>query len=183
MTAPVGTILLFAGNLDDQVLANQLADAGWVALRGQTVNRTQYPLLFAQVVRICQGPAGDRAAQVYQPDPTSGSFILPDLRGDFLRAADGRNFCGEELDYLTARPVTTAFTTNNTGSHTHTAPIPNDWDDSGIIHAAGHDLTRANPSAPPLSQSAGSHSHSIAGGGDAESRPRNLSVEYLVKVG
>lgn len=177
---PIGTIVPFAGVLDILTFQNQ----GWLYCNGNTVLRTDYPDLF-QAIGSSYG-AGDGKT----------TFALPDLRGTFLRGVSGTsgvdpdastrtaaaaggnagNAVGSVQGYATGKPAT-ALVTNTTGAHTHqVAHIPNDnssYAVDGSYQAIWNDGANTDP--------AGDHTHLVNGGGDAESRPRNLYCYHLIK--
>ena len=136
---------------------------GWLILNGQTFNAGQYPEL-AQVL---------------------GNTTLPDFRGAFLRGAglngngswgDANRAVGSWQEDTTRLPRHNAFTTSNTGAHTHGQGFRydgNSWKrgDPGGGYYGYHGNTT----------SAGSHTHTI-GGGDTETRPKNFAVHYIIKA-
>jgi hypothetical protein len=77
----------------------------------------------------------------------------------------------------TARP-TTAFTTSDPGNHTHTSPAADTASGTGPNHG---EMTNAF-SANIATSAAGAHTHTITGGGDAETRPKNIAVHYYIKT-
>ena len=118
---------------------------------------------------------------------------LPDLRGMFLRGLNvGRNDGMEDPDGnnrkaghlqagATKRP-TTAFggTTDMTGGHEHMVEGA-----ISIRTAVGENFQRNKKSADDVeTSSSGKHIHSVSidRGGDAETRPRNVSVYYYIKI-
>jgi Protein of unknown function (DUF2793) len=124
----------------------------------------------------------------------TGLSNVPDLRGSYFRAAgqnnnhltawDGGTHRGY-MNHATARP-TTAFTgtTNDPGNHDH--GIQGDWHVI-VTEKGGHDLHPGgggNPegNAPITPQGAHTHTVTINGGGDAETRPSTYSVNTYIKV-
>lgn len=69
------------------------------------------------------------------------------------------------LTTASAGAHTHSFTTSSTGSHTHTVTV-----DTAGTHS--HTFTAL---------SAGAHTHVILSGGDAETRPANAAVNYIIK--
>jgi hypothetical protein len=188
--APAGTIVAFGG---------KVSPAGWVLCDGSTVSRTTYATLFAAIGTNFGG--GDGVS----------TFNLPDLRGRFMRGMDagaGRDpdaasrtvsnsggssgdNVGSLQDHATAIPVN-PFLTDNTGSHTHANGV---YDrvltHSGLSTAPGSDSSDSSGSEPDIIHSvsmlfAGAHAHRIGGGfgagGDKETRPRNVAVNFLIKI-
>ena len=78
----------------------------------------------------------------------------------------------------TGKPVS-GFLSSTDGNHNHTLNyVPTDHFNSD--YCAGHDNAAWNGSNVNLSQ-AGSHVHSVTSGGDAESRPINVALDYIIK--
>lgn len=178
----VGGVVPYGATVNEDALRTQ----GWLFCNGNTVSRTEYAGLFA-VIGTAHG-AGDG----------SSTFNLPDYRGIFLRGVDngqkrdpdaasrtasnpggatGDNV-GSMQRSATARPVTADFTTSTNGDHTHTvAHIPHS--DSSYAVAGSYQAIWNGGSA--YTANAGIHDHTIDSGGDAESRPVNTYVNYIIK--
>ncbi|HLM66621.1 MAG TPA: phage tail protein [Longimicrobium sp.] len=157
--------------------------AGWLLCDGSAVSRDTYATLFA-ALGIING----------EGDGTT-TFNLPDYRGRFMRGvSDGTgrdkyatarsapgpggasgDTVGSTQGSYTAAPAT-AFTTDVQGAHSHDVPhLPND---SSWYQIAGGHYAQWNPNSV-TSGPGGAHSHTITGG-DPESRPLNLYVNFLV---
>ncbi|WP_372995947.1 hypothetical protein [Marinobacter sp.] len=107
-----------------------------------------------------------------------GSLQLPDLRNMFLRgASEDRNVGSFEKDStrLPDKNFTGASTSN--GAHTH----PKGANHSGDKVMPGE---YANMSTGIDIPNSGGHSHAITidGGGDPETRPKNIAVNFFVKI-
>lgn len=167
---PVGSIMPFAGDASDPAIQNQLHQAGWIPCWGQAVAAATYPD-YATYVGILYGG-------------TAANPALPDLRGRFPRGAGaraGESFAvGQVLTALTALPQSGTFTLDTAGVHSHSFPNVPGWNNSSD-RCKGHDNAQWNDG-NGLSTAAGAHSHTITGGGDAESRPTNLYLDFIVKV-
>jgi microcystin-dependent protein len=178
---PIGTITTFAGILDSAALQS----AGWLYCNGNTISRTDYADLFA-VIGSANGD-GDGIS----------TFTLPDFRGTFIRGVDGAtkhdpdaasrtaaaaggntgDSVGSVQGYAIGAPQT-ALTTNETGSHTHTANhIPTD----NSSYAVAGSYQAIWNSGSGNTDSAGNHTHNVVGGGDKESRPVNVYSYYIIK--
>ena len=168
----------------------------WRVLDGSSLNTVDFPALGA----------------VYPSWVSGSNIQLPDYRGYFLRGtgtnANGvtGGAIGEKQTDRTAQP-TAPFVANSAGSYAHTGTVTNTagahthtyWDfGDGTINAeesvaantisdnagtfrntvaAGthtHSLTSITTS--------GAHTHTISGGGDTETRPRNIGVVWAIKV-
>ncbi|GLQ53747.1 phage tail protein [Devosia nitrariae] len=143
---PAGAVMAFARNT---------APTGWLACRGQAVNRTTYAALFAAIGTTFG--AGDG----------STTFGLPQMRGEFIR---GWNETGSGIDASRAFGSTQ---TDENKQHTHTASTSSagSHDHTGSALSAGaHTHTASTGSAGThdhsgTASSAGAHSHKIATGG------------------
>lgn len=122
----------------------------------------------------------------------TGTATVPDFRGSYLRMAgvnatnatwDGGALGGWQSD--TTRKPRTDFTgvTSTEGSHSHTVKTTGNEAKSGYIAGGGGawfpDISGANAMYP-----AGNHTHTVTinGGGDPETRPKTYSVNYFIKV-
>ncbi|MBI5493513.1 MAG: tail fiber protein [Deltaproteobacteria bacterium] len=187
---PPGSIVAFGG---------VALPHGWLPCNGAALRSADYPALHGAI-----GTAwgdGTRNADGSASALPGSDFNLPDLRGRFLRGVDssaGRdpdaaarqaaNAGGNAGDAVgsvqgsaTARPVT-AFTTSTDGAHTHTYNVStvDDSNNCCTTTIASQGDTAAVAGSPATSN-AGNHGHSISGGGDAETRPRNASVAWAIK--
>ncbi len=173
---PTGTVIHVAG---------ATAPAGWLIANGDTIpNGTG----------TVQGVTADFSGLFTALGTTyGGAGVLPDLRGQFIRSwnsganADGDTSAldtgrvrGSDQDDATALP-TTAFTgtTNTTGSHSHS------YDRTGennVTRDPGAAASNQGAGATNTS-TAGDHSHTctINGGGDAETRPTNVALLAVIK--
>lgn len=109
---------------------------------------------------------------------------LPDLRGEFMRGWDdsagidsGRTFGSSQSD-ATALPTTNfTGTTSTAGNHNHS------W--GGIAGSGGNNAAFGSGYAVTSNStgSAGEHNHTctINGGGDSETRPRNIALLACIK--
>ena len=162
---------------------------GWLECDGSAISRVTYKNLY-DVLGVTFGN-GD----------TTTTFNLPDLRGCFLRGQDngasvdpdaasrtdrgdgtGGDNVGSKQANATKRP-NSSFTSNSTGSHTHN--MYHCWSTGSY---SSNSIKAVHPSNSGqyrwdnwANSSAGSHSHSITGGGDSETRPVNVYVRYYIK--
>jgi len=176
---PIGTIVAFAGLMDPEWLKRQ----GWLYCDGSSLVKTEYPTL---AFAIGNNYGGGRT-----------NFNLPDLRGRFVRGTDlnakhdpgaaqraasnpgglsGDN-PGSQQPWLTAVPAQ-PFKAAEAGDHTH--PVPHAPDDNNAYAIAGSHYGLWTNSWTTTS-TAGAHTHTIATGGDAETRPINKYVFFIIK--
>ena len=180
---PPGTVVAFAGPV------GSVPPPGWLFCDGRAVSMSTYATLFSAIGSV--HGSGDGLT----------TFNLPDYRGRFLRGTDhnsGRdpdralrtaaNPGGKSADnvgsveaFATGLP-STSFTTTPAGAHTHTTLSGNSlWSRGGggqwdwSAYASG-----VNDAADSLAP-APDHIHSIVGG-DAETRPTNSNVDYIIKI-
>lgn len=159
---------------------------GYLPCNGQVVAVAAYPDLYAVIGNTYNTGTG--------ADGTS-TFALPDLRGYFLRgigARGGEARVGVVQEDTTRRPRNTNFTTDSQGSHQHPLRryLPKTWGDTwehlmnyaaGGIRKAGGGWEYYNEDKQPIGTD-GAHTHTITGGGDPETRPKSVSVQWLIRV-
>lgn len=115
---------------------------------------------------------------------------LPDLRGVFLRGMNSGRSDGKQdpemeryaggLQLSATKLPNKGFTglSKESGEHTHTQKAPRHYG------AGAGDHARAKPDGSGTTSPSGKHSHtvSINGGGDSETRPRNVAVFFYIKI-
>jgi hypothetical protein len=166
---PAGSVVAFMGTV---------APAGWLFCDGQSTTAAEYPALARALGK-------------------TGTFLVPDLRGSFLRGVDPSGSADPEgvrapglfQGWATAMPRNALTTGIQDQPHTH-----NYWDsywsewsgnylNSGI---AGHSGTtdydnRRFATEMVTAANNENHAHPIAGG-DAETRPNNVAVRWIIKA-
>jgi microcystin-dependent protein len=184
---PPGTIVAYGG---------PAAPTGWVFCDGKKYNALdpKYGALYRAIGTAFGG------------DPTAQDFNVPDLQGRFIRGADNQS--GHDLDAAgrmasaiggntggivgslqpgaTASPLT-PFQASQSGVHAHTYTT---WDlattcsTMGTTGCALPFMTPNENGSPNLSStsSEGVHGHTVQGGGDSETRPLNVAVNYIIKL-
>ena len=122
----------------------------------------------------------------------TGRTALPDLRGAFIRmagtntnpgwAGGALNSYGEDS---TARPKI-PFTTDSSGNHNHSfRRNPGVFSGDTRYGDATFSPINAATTGVNVSQGinyAGDHTHTITGGGDTETRPKNYSMNFFIKI-
>jgi len=187
---PIGSIVAYIGPVDT---AHPLPES-WMLCDGSPLSSSTYPALFV-AIGTANGDGRDIAGIKV------ADFNLPDLRGEFLRGTDlGRGvdpdrnartsakLGGDSGDSVasverqaTARPIT-PFTTDTQGTHHHDLNLEiTAGRQDGSVHNTAAWRTLAGGSQGTTSD-AGSHSHTITGGGDAETRPSNVNVNWIIRV-
>jgi microcystin-dependent protein len=205
IVAPPGTIVAYAGAIDgnpgetlDGGASVRLPPSGWLLCDGMQLNGLAYAALYQAI------------GTAYGGDLTSQSFRLPDLRGQFLRGVDGSashdpdhkqrgaaaaggnagNLVGSVQGGAAALP-SNPFVTNTIPAHNHggwtgteNSGYPVWYDCSGCQNWAasqgsnwGMGHNSHNHSIPPD----GAHGHTVTSGGDSETRPTNVYVNYIIK--
>jgi microcystin-dependent protein len=182
---PVGTILSFAGVYEDSPGAN------WRLCAGQSVRVKDFQQLYKVI-----GTAWGRG------DQYPNTFNLPDLRGMFLRGVarglstdpdresrsgtNGGNVgdhVGSRQEYATALPLSRQFTTGNE-SRRHTHPASTNAITEGGPNTFDADDERGvkGSASVTVGDNIQLHTHTVDTGGDAETRPRNIYVNYIIRV-
>lgn len=139
--------------------------AGWLLCNGAAVSRTTYARLFAAIGGIWG--VGDG----------STTFNLPDARNDFLRGASGSLPIGtRQSDEIKSHGHSV-----NDPSHTH------NWGNTArafAVNAPGNTGGFAQGGAAPgeLNTTASATGISINNTGGAETRPRNIAVNWIIKT-
>jgi tail collar domain len=189
---PAGTILPFAGDT---------VPAGYLLCDGNEVLRSAYPDLFDAI-----GPAwGSATGFTFTLPDMRGRFLRgvdgaagndPDRNARSASAPGGNvgnNVGSVQGDARRGISGTVAGSTSTVGNHTHgIEDYEDDHDeDDGWSGAAPGWADDANPNlVNPVvrhhTESAGSHNHSFSVGvtfaGDAETRPKNVYVNYIIKT-
>jgi microcystin-dependent protein len=177
--APVGTVAAYGGQISGEVLA-VLKNAGWLLCDGSLYSSTDpaYAELF-KLIGFSFG--GDGTKQ----------FAAPDLRARFIRGADhgkgvdpgprtGGSAVGSLQGYATALPGIPFSSDSCWTDHTHSVPhIP--VDDHNTALALGGGSAQEWSGSVQNTSTNGVHAHVIAGGGDAETRPQNIYLYYLIR--
>jgi microcystin-dependent protein len=173
LSVPVGTVQPFAGDIGDQDILSQLAKEGWLPCTGLLLKKTDYPDLY-NVILYTFGGVGE-------------TFNLPDACGLFIRGARKATestpggVVGTVQKCLTRPPVAQPFTTGESGEHDHTLPhLPKDK--YVTYYTAGNKTAEWNND-DTKTREAGAHTHVISGGGDKETRPLNVYVDFIIKAG
>lgn len=189
---PVGAVFPFAGQIDEEKEA-KLRLGGWLPCDGRPLRSSdpEFLVLF-QVIGTAHGAGFDANGN------PAGDFNIPDYRGLFLRgtatagpgAADrvamrtggNQSGLGSVQGFATARPHN-HFRTAKDGQHQHLDPTwnaqPGPYELGNSINGQfwGYDY---GAQAAPTGGDA-THAHTIAEGGDAETRPLNVFVNYIIK--
>lgn len=168
---PVGSVIALAGG------SSPPPRAYWLPCDGSqiTAAKDEYPELFAVI------------EYTYGGSPQQGFFLLPDYRGRFLRGSDhgaGRDpDAGKReapapggADGDRVGTVQAYATGSPNPDNPFVATLPNLPDDSKYIFwsATGHALSNWNSGTAEFPTG--------SGGGDAESRPVNIYVDYYLKA-
>ena len=185
-----GTIVMFGGSTVPQ---------GWAACDGSQYSQTSLPELFAAIGTTwatCTNPLNGVAYSA----PTAGFFRVPDLSGAYARGTGGPNSAGVTTSLagfqagLTKRPTSSFTTGTESANHIHNTPgsafpsgftgvsVSNPGNNIGVQYGnGGSGQTIWNQSANTGSQSA-NHTHTVTGGGDAETRPDSVGLRFIIKI-
>jgi len=147
--------------------------SGWILCDGRTLNVGQYPQLQAVL----------------------GGRQIPDLRGQFIRGHDPRwttRYLGQQHPWTTGRPRGAPFTGNSNaaGQHNHAAHPTLRWHglsggsgssnlEWGLEWGSGSSIKKDE-----WTQLDGDHYHTtnISSGGDAETAPDHVTLNYIIKA-
>lgn len=176
---PIGTIVPFAGGIDAVWLRQQ----GWLYCDGSSLQKADYLDLF---LAIGSNFGGGRT-----------SFNLPDLRGRFCRGVDtgisrdpyaktreamapgglagdepGSVF-GDRTGWADDKPLKAEHE-----GHVHPVPHAPKGQNAYIIAGTRYAIWRGSPT---TSTESGKHTHTVASGGDKETRPLNKAVFFIIK--
>jgi hypothetical protein len=166
---PPGTIVPFGGDVIPR---------GWLLCDGLAFSSSRYPALHDAIGTVW----GDGTTDT---DSTT-NFNVPDLRGQFLRGAhsiagpDMGRAVGTTEGQMTRLP-TVPFVTATDGAHTHL------FQRDAQLAGLGGSLYAPNSGSaggivPGYVLSGGSaHQHTIESGGDAETRPANAAVNFIIR--
>ena len=128
----------------------------------------------------------------------TGDTNVPDMRGQYLRGKNNGRADGQEnpdgelgLGSQTGHKTSTGgLTVPSTGAHQHISSVQinvpaHRYGNSGVnntpIHPAEPGNTAEGLERLPLTNSAGAHSHSLAGGSN-ETAAKNITINYFVKI-
>ena len=184
MTAPIGSIVAFAGSVD---AAWETAN-GWLLCDGRLLARTdpQYAPLFDAIGFFWGGDLPDQ-------------FHVPDLRGYFLRGADAARD-GRDPDHDTRGENHENGQTGNAVGSVQGWGTALPHDDHAMIRVApagrhhhtmsfelnatrdvdGQDNTVAYPGPTHTTDPVGPHVHELTGG-HRETRPVNAYVNWIIR--
>ena len=188
-SVPAGTIVAWGG----EGTRGKPAPDGWLPCDGSELDGTnaKFAGLYAAI------------GTAYGGNTTSSKFNLPDLRGRFLRgwtngapgalrdpdvATRSASVTGGNVgDHVgTLQPSATRmpivpFSTGTAGSHSHSFYPPRIVWESGTGMGYQSNSGAQRGLADGAVGAAGDHTHPITGG-DAESRPANVSVNYIIRL-
>jgi hypothetical protein len=186
MTAPIGSIVAHAGNVDPEEFE---PTTGWMLCDGRRLNRTvaANAALFEAIGFSWGGDGGSR-------------FNIPDLRGYFLRGVDERrppevkdpdnltrtennpggntgDRVGSIQSYATGKPAGGGFYSESSGRHNHNIRV----ETNAYRDVNGQNNTVAVPGSGTLTtEEGGAHEHRVLGA-DKETRPINAYVNWIIR--
>lgn len=158
---PVGTILAHAGTVDEE----HRLPATWLVCRGQEIGASEYGEL-AGVLGSSWGKA------------SPGKVKLPDLRGLFLRGINlesGQNPDGVQVGKIQEDMLASHDHDVNDPGHVHPGVVRSSGiAKSGTDGGGNHDWNASTGS--------GKTNITIAPRGGKETRPKNASVTWIIRV-
>jgi microcystin-dependent protein len=153
---PVGTIIAYGGNLQNENTRSKLLMEGWLPCDGSEFKKSDYPDLYA-VITIAFGGDKDR-----------GTFNLPDMRGRFLRGVDESS----KRDPNAATRISSA----KGGNSGNIVGSVQDDEQKGHTHGTW-DTQLGGPD--EILVTATGQSQSTYGN---ETRPKNIYVHWIIKA-
>jgi len=157
-SAPTGSVTMWT---------TSSAPAGYLICNGQAVSRTTYAALFAVI------------GGTFGTGDGSTTFNLPDLRGLFVRGLDN----GRGIDSGRALG---SYQDSDNKSHNHGV------NDPGHVHGGVQNGTASTGRSTSVDQPPAVFSYGntwaaatgiwLSASGGAESRPRNLALNYIIKI-
>jgi len=176
---PSGVVFPFAGTS---------APYGYLICDGRPVLQSEYPNLFLSI-GFSHGDGSQNSNGTASGFTSATHFNLPDYRGRFLRGVDG--LAGVDPDKASRTAPRAGGNTGNTvGSvqadsnklHGHSARYSADTDgdnNGGLV--IGNQITVGNE--PAYTGTPGNtRGQQIGGDGGNESRPKNVNVNYIIKI-
>jgi hypothetical protein len=107
-----------------------------------------------------------------------GVAVTPNLSNQFIRGASATRLPLTLEAQATARP-TIPFTADSQGNHAHTFGVFV----RGRFDSGGAGVEEPFPgSGTRTTSTSGVHTHTITGGGDAETRPANIALAFIIKA-
>jgi microcystin-dependent protein len=163
---PIGTIMPIGCDTTNIDNLGTLMDQGWLPCGGQRLKiaDAKYEALY----RVIGTTYGSVPLQ----------FLLPDLRGYFVQGAGGKSKAGVVLNQSQTGAPAVTMTTTTAGSHTHGVDhVPTHGHRTDVV--MGKVIAEWNPT-DGSTQPGGRHTHTVSGG-DKESRPANVYVDYVIR--
>ncbi|MDJ0600305.1 MAG: phage tail protein [Crocosphaera sp.] len=150
MIVPIGTIMAYAGDSSGES-RGYLHEQGWLFCDGEQYSVEEYEHLF-YIIGTYYGTA-----------ESAGNFVVPDLRGRFVRGVD--HGTGRDPD---AEDRTASALGGSVGDHVGSAQdAQSGWEWGGRIHGGG-----PYPAALPTDSN----------GKPGECRPVNIYVNWIIKA-
>jgi microcystin-dependent protein len=150
---------------------------GYLECNGAAVSRTTYAALFAKI------------GTTYGAGDGSTTFNLPDLRGEFIRGWDHGRGIDSGRTLASAQAGATKLPTNAfTGTTNNTkAPIYAEYGTNANVGygvPGQYNQLSTSTSYGARTEYSANHNHTftVTGGGDAETRPRNVAMVYAIKA-
>jgi len=168
---PVGSVIMFAGDLSNAVTLAAVINRGWLPCAGQAVAQANYPDLFHAI-----GP-------LYTPQGAAqGQFCVPDYRGQFLRGLATDSSQDPGFAYRTAPPG--GSNAQSVGS-SQAPMVQLHQHDYQALEAV--EVAQSGPSGAAQPAAATPTTNLLNSGGTGsltgeETRPQNIYVNFLIKA-
>jgi microcystin-dependent protein len=157
---PSGMIMAFAGDTSKIPM-------GWMLCDGRALNRSDYPALYA-AIGLAWGSGNGTT-----------TFNIPETRGYFLRGSDGN--AGNDPDKSSRTAIMLGGNVgNNVGSYQNDTFKSHNHNLSVNMRQAACGFSCGNNSLPI--ESWGNQQIGISNTGGSETRPKNVYVNYIIKL-
>lgn len=164
---PIGSVLSYAGNLTNTALE----ELGWRYCDGSSLDpkNSQYTELFS-AIGTCNGGDG------------ISSFYIPDYRGRFIRGVDsGANYDPDANTRQSAQSGGASGDNPGSLQSCATGKPANPFEVS-VNHVPSGDHYAYKGTNVDMLCPSGNNNFEANGGGDSESRPCNIYVQFIIKI-
>ena len=167
LQVPIGTIMAYGGDTTNIDIGNQLREQGWLPCSGIVVSRDEYKDLY-DVIGAAFGSNSDT------------TFQVPDMRGQFLRGVDQ----GSKRDPDAGLRQASA-PNSNTGDKVGSMQEDQLKSHKHAVKAAHAGYAGGSSTGDPIAVAGWSRNPAnkeVEAAGGAETRPKNISVNWIIKA-
>jgi microcystin-dependent protein len=164
---PIGSVIAYSGPIDQ----TSVLPTGWLPCDGRVLSKDSYPQLFS-VLGTRYGEGKDSAGS------KTGDFNLPDYRGFFLRGLDKGTPNSRDEERRASGKDVGSLEEDTFKHHGHTVTFHGSLIGQGAPTPASGGFSSGNEYGP----STGYASLTVNEEGKDETRPKNIAVNYLIRV-